>query len=84
VPGSSSPSGGHGNASQPIRDVDAIRTYLSGQGPIAILDMPWMPLYAAFVFILHPVLGWITVSGALFLVLLTLLLDDQPAIPLHR
>ncbi len=52
---------------QPIRDVDALRTYLSGQGPVAILDMPWIPVYLAFAFILHPILGWVTVFGAMFL-----------------
>jgi ATP-binding cassette subfamily C protein len=67
--------GAQANATQPIRDVDAIRGYLSGQGPMAILDMPWMPLYVAFVFVLHPVLGWITVLGALFLIAVTLLTE---------
>lgn len=61
-----------GDAQQPIRDVDTIRGFLSGQGPVAILDMPWMPLYIAFVFILHPVLGWVTTGGALVLVGLTI------------
>ena len=73
--------GAQGNATQPIRDVDSIRGYLSGQGPIAILDMPWMPLYVAFVFILHPVLGWITVSGALFLIGITLLTEKLTQAP---
>jgi ATP-binding cassette subfamily C protein len=67
--------GAQGNATQPIRDVDSIRAWLSGQGPMAILDMPWMPLYVAFVFVLHPVLGWITVLGALFLISVTLLTE---------
>jgi PrtD family type I secretion system ABC transporter len=67
--------GAQGNAVQPIRDVDAVRTFLSGQGPIAILDMPWMPLYVAFVFILHPVLGWVTILGAVFLISITLLTE---------
>ena len=67
--------GSQGNPTQPIRDVDAIRGYLCGQGPIAILDMPWMPLYIAFVFVLHALLGWITVAGALFLVALTVLTE---------
>ena len=60
------------DAQQPIRDVDAIRSFLSGQGPVAILDMPWMPLYLVFIFMLHPVLGWVTMGGALFLIGLTL------------
>jgi ATP-binding cassette, subfamily C, type I secretion system permease/ATPase len=73
--------GAQGNATQPIRDVDSIRTFLSGQGPIAILDMPWMPLYVAFVFVLHPVLGWITVFGALFLIGVTLLTEKLTKAP---
>jgi PrtD family type I secretion system ABC transporter len=67
--------GAQGNATQPIRDVDSIRAYLSGQGPVAILDMPWMPLYVAFVFVLHPILGWITLAGALFLITVTVLTE---------
>ena len=67
--------GAQGNATQPTRDVDSMRAYLSGQGPVAILDMPWMPLYVAFAFILHPVLGWVTVGGALFLIAITLLME---------
>jgi PrtD family type I secretion system ABC transporter len=73
--------GAQGNATQPIRDVDAIRTFLSGQGPIAILDMPWMPLYVAFVFALHPILGIITLVGALFLIVVTLLTERLTKAP---
>jgi ATP-binding cassette subfamily C protein len=73
--------GAQGNATQPIRDVDAIRAYLSGQGPVAILDMPWMPLYVAFVFVLHPLLGWITVVGALFLIGITVLTEKLMRAP---
>ena len=67
--------GAQGNSTQPIRDVDSIRNFLSGQGPVAILDMPWIPLYVAFVFILHPILGWMTLAGALFLIIITLLTE---------
>src|SRR3954471_10686384 len=30
---------------QPLRDLDAIRNYLSSPGPLAFLDLPWMPFY---------------------------------------
>jgi ATP-binding cassette subfamily C protein len=73
--------GAQGNATQPIRDVDSIRTYLSGQGPVAILDMPWMPLYVAFVFALHPILGLITLVGALFLIAVTVLTESLTRSP---
>ena len=60
------------DAQQPIRDVDTIRSFLGGQGPVAILDLPWMPLYVAFVFLLHPALGIVTLVGAIGLVGITL------------
>jgi ATP-binding cassette subfamily C protein len=65
--------GRHGaDAQQPIRDVDTIRGFLAGQGPVAILDLPWMPLYMAFIFILHPLLGVVALAGAVVLIGITL------------
>jgi PrtD family type I secretion system ABC transporter len=58
-------------AGQPVRDVDTLRGFLSGQGPIAMLDLPWMPIYIVFAFALHSLIGWLTVAGVLALVLLT-------------
>lgn len=59
-------------AMQPVRDVDAIRGYLSGQGPNAILDLPWMPIYILFAVLLHPILGLMVVGGIFFLIATTL------------
>ena len=57
--------GSRNEALQPLRDVDTIRSFLSGAGPIAIFDIPWLPLYMAFVFLLHPVLGVVTIASAI-------------------
>ncbi len=57
------------------RDVDTIRNFLGGQGPMALLDLPWMPMYLAFVFFLHPWLGIVTFAGAIVLSSLTLLTE---------
>lgn len=67
--------GASGGSLQPIRDVDTVRTFLSSQGPVAILDLPWMPLFLVFAFLLHPVLGFVTVGGALVLFSLTMLAE---------
>jgi ATP-binding cassette, subfamily C, bacterial len=65
----------NGGSLQPIRDVDTVRAFLSSQGPVAILDLPWMPLFLAFAFLLHPALGFVTAGGALVLFSLTLLAE---------
>lgn len=54
------------------RDVDTIRQFLSSQGPIALYDLPWMPLYLGFIYLLHPLLGLVVFGGAIVLALLTL------------
>lgn len=57
---------------QPLRDLDQIRQFMGGAGPIAICDMPWLPLYLAILFLFHPYLGWLAVAGAVILIILTL------------
>lgn len=60
---------------QPLRDAEAVRNYLSGPGPIALVDLPWMPLYVGFVFILHPMLGWVTLVGTVLLIGIALITE---------
>jgi ATP-binding cassette subfamily C protein len=55
------------------RDVDTVRGFLGSQGPMAIFDLPWMPMYLLFVYLLHPLLGALTLGGAVVLTLLTIL-----------
>jgi PrtD family type I secretion system ABC transporter len=54
------------------RDVDTVRGFLGGQGPTALFDLPWMPLYLAFVYFLHPLLGALVLGGAVILTMLTI------------
>jgi ATP-binding cassette subfamily C protein len=71
-----------GDGMVPVRDLDVVRSFLSGPGPTAILDMPWLPIYLGFVFMLHPDLGLLATFGALVLVGLTIateLLSKAPA-----
>ncbi|MGB3339418.1 MAG: type I secretion system permease/ATPase [Devosia sp.] len=53
------------------RDVDTLRTFMGSQGPVALFDLPWVPLYILFVYFLHPMLGALTLGGAVVLTLLT-------------
>ncbi len=56
---------------QPLRDLDQIRGFMSGSGPIAICDLPWMPLYILILYIFHPYFGYAALAGAAFLMALT-------------
>ena len=46
-----------GEAHQPVRDLDQIRAFLTSAGPIAIVDLPWMPVFLGICFLIHPWLG---------------------------
>ncbi|WP_394114946.1 type I secretion system permease/ATPase [Xanthobacter lutulentifluminis] len=54
------------------RDVDTVRNFLGSSGPGAMFDMPWVPIYVGFVYILHPWLGMLVLGGALVLTVLAL------------
>jgi ATP-binding cassette subfamily C protein len=62
-------------AIQPVRDVENIRGFLSGLGPTALFDMPFMPLFLAGCFLLHPGLGWLALAGGVVIIVLTLSVD---------
>jgi PrtD family type I secretion system ABC transporter len=64
--------GGKGDGTQPIRDLDTVRGFLSGIGPIALFDLPWMPVYLAICFLFHFYIGLTALAGALILVTLTI------------
>ena len=57
----------------PIRDLDQIRQFFATPGPAALFDLPWTPLYLLICFLFHPLLGWLTVAGALIVSALALL-----------
>jgi ABC-type bacteriocin/lantibiotic exporter with double-glycine peptidase domain len=62
-------------ALQPVKDLDQIRTFLGGNGPITLTDMPWLPVYMFLVFLLHPYLGLAAVVGAGVLICFALLTE---------
>ena len=55
------------------RDLDSIRTLLSGPAPFALFDVPWTPIFLATIFIFHPLLGLVALAGGVLLIVLALL-----------
>lgn len=56
-----------------IRDVQLLRSYLCSSAINAYFDIPWMPLYFILIFVLHPVLGLVALSGGIVILLLGVL-----------
>ena len=53
-------------------------------GPLALLDLPWLPVYLLLVFLLHPLLGLLATVGALVLVGFTALTELRSSAPACR
>jgi PrtD family type I secretion system ABC transporter len=61
--------------SQALRDLDAFRQMLTGPAFGVLFDLPWMPLFMLVLFVVDPVIGVITLVGALVLLAVALLQD---------
>ncbi|HEY0505962.1 MAG TPA: type I secretion system permease/ATPase [Lysobacter sp.] len=63
-------SGGRQADTQPLTDLDRLRQFLTGQGLFAVLDAPWLPIYVAVMFMVHPWFGVAAILAALVLMAL--------------
>jgi ATP-binding cassette subfamily C protein PrsD len=53
---------------QPSRDLEQVRAFMSGMGPTAFLDMPWIPIFLIGLFLFHPAIGVTALIGTLSIV----------------
>jgi ATP-binding cassette subfamily C protein len=60
-----------GDGLQPVRDLDSVRSFLSGAGPSALIDLPWMFFFILILFLMHFWLGMTVLIGALILIAIT-------------
>src|SRR3546814_537335 len=72
---------GRGDSLEPVRDLDQLRNFLSGGGPLAIADLPWMLFFIAVLTLLHWTLGLTVLVGGLALLALTLAADRLTRAP---
>ncbi len=69
--------GNSASVMQPVRDIEHVRAFLSGMGPTAFLDMPWIPIFVLALFVFHPLIGLAATLGACLIVGSTLLAERQ-------
>lgn len=62
--------GGSSVAAQSLSDMAGLRQFLTGNGLFAFFDAPWLPVYLAVMFALHPWFGWVGVASAIILLIL--------------
>lgn len=60
---------------QGLRDLAVFRGFLTGPSVFPILDAPWTPIFVAIIFLLHPMLGWLALAGAVILFALAAIND---------
>ena len=61
-----------GAQGQALRDMDTVREMLSGSGILAFCDAPWVPIFLAGCFLIHPWLGYLALAGAVFIFILAI------------
>lgn len=64
--------GGGRTGTLPIQDLTTLRQFLTGNGLFGFFDAPWIPFYLAVLFLMHPLMGWTAVGGALILIALAI------------
>ncbi len=64
---------GAGRGGQALRDLGAIQQFVGGQGVTALMDSPWVPIFVAVIWLIHPILGMLALGAAVVLFALALL-----------
>ena len=77
-------SANYSGGTQPLRDLDTVRAFLSGFGPSALFDLPWLPIFLAVIFALHPLLGVTALAGAIVLIALTVFTELLTRVPIRE
>lgn len=75
-------SGGQQTSAQPLRDLTALRQFMSGNGLFAFFDAPWLPLYLLVMFLFHPWFGWFGLFSAVLMAALALVNERLTHTPL--
>lgn len=67
-----------------LRDLEAVQRLITSPALMAIFDLPWSPLFFFGIFIFHPYLGYLALSGAAFLILVAIANRVTTSKPLEK
>lgn len=72
------------NPVQAFANLTNIRQFLTGNGIFAFFDAPWSPIYLLVIFVLHPLLGVLSLIFAAILTGLAIVSHRQTAAPAQK
>ena len=64
---------GEPTSAELLRDLSQVQNFIATQGLTAFFDSPWVPIYVAMIWFLHPALGIVAIGAAILLFVLTLM-----------
>ena len=56
-----------------LKDLESVQKLLSSPALFAVCDMPWTPIFALGIFLFHPLLGYLALTGGALLIIVTLI-----------
>ena len=74
----------YGGTAEALRDLGAIRNFVGGRGCIALLDIPFCPFFVAVMFIVHWLLGLITLVAVVIVIALWVISEFLTSNPQRR
>src|SRR5215211_3387180 len=63
---------GEASGAESLRNIAQVQGFVATQGLTAFFDAPWVPIFVALIWILHPMLGVVALSAAVVLFLLSI------------
>lgn len=73
-----------GGSSQVINDLKTLREFVGSPAVLAVMDVPLSMLYVVVIFMIHPVMGYVAIAGALLQVGLAYLTERNTQPPLTK
>ena len=75
---------GQGGSMSALRELDGLRQFIAGPGPLTFFDAPWTPIYLLIVFLMHWLLGLAAVLGAALLLVIAWASEVRSRAPMHQ
>ena len=67
-----------------LRDLESVQKLMTSPVLLAVFDVPWTPIFLLAIFVFHPMMGYLAVTGGLVLIAVAILNQNFSRTPLIR